>query len=784
MRLRLFPPTAFALAALAACGSDSSGPKVGPPAKIEVAASPNSSGAVQTSVGTFSVKVADANGRPVSGAVVSFAVSGGGGVVLAPESAPTDASGIAATTVTLGTRTGAVFISAAVTGLATRASALVTSTPGPLATITLSPNAIKLWEVGDTARITSALKDQFANPVTDFVPAFSVADPTLVSVDATGLVRALKKGGTTNVMVSASGRSDSVAIRVAKEGESPCTEIATATSPAVGDPTTATGENICLTGGSAAPAEYTVIAYNTSVDGGTSDSLTIRANGVTTTPLTSRVPATSALRASRAVLSGSIAPSVARPALDESFHLRLLANARGLSSRYRASRAAYDARLSRSSATGGGFTPKISRSSIPAGASVGDIVSLNVSDENCTDAKMHGFRVAAVGSKSIVLADTLNPVNGFSAPDYARFAARFDTLVYPLDVGAFGAPSDLDQNGKVAILFTEAVNELTPADASYFVGGFFHPRDIFLHTGGVDDFTCATSNEGEMFYMLVPDPSGSVNGNVRSLGFVDTLTTSVLAHEFQHLINATRRLYVNDNFSNFEEAWLNEGLSHVAEELLYYRETGMQPRQNLGHDDIHAISDKYQLWKADAGNNFSRFLQYVADPGSASPLDPDDALATRGATWAFLRYAVDRFFPSDATVWARFTNTESLGVETLREALLTDPLPVLADFSVANYLDDFGLSANPRYSQKSWNYRDIYSKTFGSRETGTFVPLGYYPILLTALSNNAVASAKVRGSSASYFRLSVGAGKEALLTFGTGSGAPDPQLKFIVLRTQ
>jgi hypothetical protein len=415
---------------------------------------------------------------------------------------------------------------------------------------------------------------------------------------------------------------------------------------------------------------------------------------------------------------------------------------------------------------------------------VGDVVTLNVSEASCDSAVMHGFRVAAVGNKSVVLADTLNPTNGFSAQDYARFAARFDTLVYPLDVGAFGAPSDLDQNGKVAILFTEYVNELTPANSPYFVGGFFHPRDIFLKTGPPTDFTCATSNEGEMFYMLVPDPSGQVNGNARTLGFVDTLTTSVLAHEFQHLINATRRVYVNNNFVDFEETWLNEGLSHVAEELLYYREAGMQPMQNLGDAGIRVDASKYQLWKANQSSNFARFLDYIQDPGSASPLDPDDALATRGATWAFLRYAVDRFFPSDASVWARFDNTESLGLQTLSQALLTDPLPVLADFTVANYVDDLGISTDPRYLHPSWNYRDIFSNTFGSRASGVFVPLGHYPILLDGLSDNTVAGATVRGSSAAYFRVTVGAGKEALLTFGSGSGALSPLLRFIVVRTQ
>ena len=61
---------------------------------------------------------------------------------------------------------------------------------------------------------------------------------------------------------------------------------------------------------------------------------------------------------------------------------------------------------------------------------------------------------------------------------------------------------------------------------------------------------------------------------------MDTSTTAVIAHEFQHLINAGRRMYVN-NALDFEDTWLDEGLAHVAEELLFYREAGLRPKGNI-----------------------------------------------------------------------------------------------------------------------------------------------------------------------------------------------------------
>jgi hypothetical protein len=96
------------------------------------------------------------------------------------------------------------------------------------------------------------------------------------------------------------------------------------------------------------------------------------------------------------------------------------------------------------------------------------------------------------------------------------------------------------------------VNELTPANSASYVGGFFFGRDLFPVADTPTLQGCAGSNTGEMFYLLAPDPAGSINGNVRRTGFVDSVTTSVLAHEFQHLINASRRLYSAER-QDFEE---------------------------------------------------------------------------------------------------------------------------------------------------------------------------------------------------------------------------------------
>ncbi len=86
----------------------------------------------------------------------------------------------------------------------------------------------------------------------------------------------------------------------------------------------------------------------------------------------------------------------------------------------------------------------------------------------------------------------------------------FDTLVDPVDRAAFGTPSDIDNNGHVILFFTRAVNELTPPGALGVTLGFFFPRDLYPKTAAPGP--CAGSNVAEMFYLLVPDTGGVVNG--------------------------------------------------------------------------------------------------------------------------------------------------------------------------------------------------------------------------------------------------------------------------------
>jgi hypothetical protein len=464
--------------------------------------------------------------------------------------------------------------------------------------------------------------------------------------------------------------------------------------------------------------------------------------GAISPPATSLSPAPVA--AATAALS--LAPTV-----DMSYGMRLNARNR---SRFRGglrgARAAYN---SSAGARSGAL-----RSLASAPPVVGDIFTVNVSDSACTNIQTRGARVVAIGTQSIVLADTTNPSGGFTSAQYQRFAARFDTLVYPLDVTNFGAPTDIDKNSKIILLFTGAVNALTPPKSSSYVGGFFFGRDLFPTADTAELPGCQGSNFGEMFYLLAPDPTGSINDNPRPTGFVDSVTTSVIAHEFQHLINASRRIYITPNVQDFEESWLDEGLAHIAEELLFFREADLTPRSNHTIATLKSSDQIRFAFNRDQSSNTGRYGSFLEAPSENSPFRGDDSLETRGATWNLLRYLADRKAGSgtgsDAATWQALVNTARVGIANLSAVFGNDLAARVRDWNVSHYTDDLVTGVVSEYTQPSWNYHNIFPGLNGAPP---------YPLKVTSLATTG-ASGSLIGGAAAYYRFSIPAGTTANIT--------------------
>jgi hypothetical protein len=404
---------------------------------------------------------------------------------------------------------------------------------------------------------------------------------------------------------------------------------------------------------------------------------------------------------------------------------------------------------------------------IPSAPTVGQMLQLNANaDSDCTAPIYHGARVVAITKSAIVVADTLNPAGGYSDAEYTSLGAAFDTLIDPLDRQAFGDPSDIDGNGRIVLFFTKAVNDLTPKTSTSYIGGFFHGRDLFPTQETADFAACATSNVGEMFYIMVPDPT---RGGPFAKANVASEVLGTLAHEYQHLINASRRMYVNTTATDFEETWLNEGLSHIAEELLFYRVSGLTPRQDIDAPAIRASTAYINAFNDYQSDNFGRYGEFLSSPSKYAVYSDNDSLATRGATWAFLRDAADRKAASDGDTWYRLVNATTTGMTNLRGVFGTGVLNQIRDWETSVLTDDL-TGVDAAYQQPSWNFRSV----FAALTSSTVFPIATVSLAVGTRSITLV------GGATSYIRFSVASGGTASVQWST----PPSSVQFTLVRTK
>jgi hypothetical protein len=726
------------LGGLTACGSDAVAPSNQPPAAISAASDLNRTASVGAVLSKgLVVTVTDAQGRPVVNASVAFAVTAGNGSV-SPAIAVTNSSGQAFGDWTLGTVAGANEVTASVNGVSTQLQFDATATAGPVASIVFTPQSARFAPSSDTLRITAQSLDQFGNPTTP-TPTFVVRDPTMVSIDDGGLLHALNRGSHTYVVATAGQKRDSILVTVLAAGQSPCADAAVPLDLAVGQVVNdVSGAGFCIHA-STDGAEYAVVPYfNSSVPSATIP-LSVLGLGVTPPPV---------------VLANIIAknaPAMAAPGLpiNYAFEDSLRARERRLIA-------------SRGAAARGARTdliPGVPQRTIVV-PTVGDRVELNANAiSDCDNPDYRVGRVAAITNKAIVIADTANPVGGFTDDEYRSFGVTFDTLINPTDSSAFGAVTDIDNNGRVILFFTHRVNEISASGG--VVLGFFYGRDLLPKTGTAG---CAGSNDAEMFYLAVPDTGGSVT-NFKSKARVVSYTDGTVAHEYQHLINASRRLYVNNANGVPEERWLDEGLAHVAEELNFFAASGRAKRSNLVYDGSDPkFTAAFSTFEA---NNFLRYALYLQRTETQAPIGfdiLDDDLYTRGAIWSFLRYTADHL-PADQenAFWYKLVNSTTSGVANLTNALGTAPNSLMRDWAISVYMDDIAPGVDARYEQPSWNLRSALPAY-------TSIP---FQLVTRTLNNNAPVALTLVGNGVSFLRFTVANGQEGLITVTSG-GQPLP----------
>lgn len=210
-----------------------------------------------------------------------------------------------------------------------------------------------------------------------------------------------------------------------------------------------------------------------------------------------------------------------------------------------------------------------------------------------------------VGSYVAFYVDKRVTTEMLSAAEVDGLCRQFDDTVSK-EESLFGSLSDVNKDGKVVVLLTPQVNKLGALGGG-IVTGFFNATDLYPASQ-----SNAASNHMEILYIMVPDPKGEYGSAVSKSFAMSNLIPAVLPHELQHAINYNQHVFVNKGSS--EEAWLNEGMSHLAEDL-------------MGQNQ----------------ENPSRYALYLQNP-SAYPLvtAKSPGLATRGGAYLFLRYLYEQ----------------------------------------------------------------------------------------------------------------------------------------------
>jgi len=401
---------------------------------------------------------------------------------------------------------------------------------------------------------------------------------------------------------------------------------------------------------------------------------------------------------------------------------------------------------------------------------VGDQRTFQVcSTSTCKATTTVNATARAVGQTVAIYADDANPVfaDTLQGDDYAEMVAIFDSHLYPIGTAAFGDPSDIDNNGVVLILISKRVNDFTTNCTDGRVIGYFYGGDLLT--------TFAGSNKAEVFFTFAPAPAA---GNCSAISRRTALNQlkPTLIHEFQHMISFNQHRLVRSGSQ--EETWLNEGLSHLAEDLA---------GQLIPNEHCPGSSSCRSLFST---ANVSNAHSYWVDPTRHALVygeSSNGSLPERGAGLLFTRWLLDQHGSGENgfNLTRALVATNRVGMANI-EAVTSQGFPLLAgQWLMTGYIDDLPGFTDPSgtLAFDTWDFRTVMNNPANS---GLFP--GGFPLRPEVLTVAASRSGELKAGTGRYFLLRPGGTAQELLLSGVSGSPnqPDPSLlaRFALIRIQ
>lgn len=499
-------------------------------------------------------------------------------------------------------------------------------------------------------------------------------------------------------------------------------------------------------GGAGADEEYLVAVYS-----GTGQETETGVSG----PYTVRIGNEGAVSASASLSAPAPAPSFlaqAAPSEAERFHHRLRER---------------EAELART-------VPDAAPIAAPPGPAVAPPVGHERTFKVCANEECRTFndvtaKAMAVGQKVAIYADNANPQfeESLLPEDYAELVDIFDRHLHPIATGAFGPESDIDNNGVVIILITKRVNDFTTNCAQGRIVGYFFGGDL------LENFT--GSNKAEVFFVFAPAPATPQCSLLPRRPVLNQLKPTLI-HEFQHMISFNQHRLIRNG--NQEQTWLNEGLSHLAEDLA---------GQLIPNEDCPSASSCRGLFATPNLLNAHGYLGQPENHALVFQRRTTGTLSERGGGFLFVRWLLDRY--GTGTNGFGFTRnlvmTDRLGQANI-EAVTGQPMPrLVGEWLASLYLDNLEGFTDPsgRLNFATWDFRTV----MGNPANSQLFP-GGFPLNPEVVTQQLTRSGTLRAGTGRHFLVRPGgAVKDLLLTGGPGvTLQPDRALeaRVIVVRTR